>query len=47
MSAWSVWIGGVEANDYYYGEKESAERMSWLLMSMGYDDVVIEEVHDA
>ncbi len=39
----TVWVGGVEANDYYLTEKE-AENLAEEYRNDGYDDVVIEEV---
>jgi len=44
MNGFSVWVGGVEINDSCISVKEEAERLAdfWRL-TMGYDDVVIEE----
>lgn len=39
----TVWVGGVEVNDYYLTEEE-AERLAEEYRQGGYDDVVIEEV---
>ena len=40
---WTVWVGGVEVNDYYltYGKAVSLAEM-WA--DNGYDDVQIERV---
>lgn len=40
---YSVWIGGLEVNDYYLS-KEQAERLADSYKNQGYDDVIIEEV---
>lgn len=39
----TVWVGGVEVNDYYLTKKE-AENLAEEYRQDGYDDVVIEEV---
>ena len=39
----TVWVGGVEVNDYYLTKKE-AENLAEEYRNDGYDDVVIEEV---
>jgi hypothetical protein len=39
----TVWVGGVEVNDYYLTKKE-AEWLAEEYREDGYDDVVIEEV---
>ena len=39
----TVWVGGVEVNDYYLTEEE-AENLAEEYRNDGYDDVVIEEV---
>jgi len=40
---YTVWVGGVEVNDYYL-EKDEAERLAQIYRDDGYDDVVIEKV---
>jgi hypothetical protein len=43
MSVWNVWVGGVEADTYFYSlDKAQFVAESWK--RLGYDDVVIEEV---
>jgi hypothetical protein len=39
----TVWVGGVEVNDYYLTKKE-AENLAEEYRNDGYDDVLIEEV---
>ena len=39
----TVWVGGVEVNDYYLTEEE-AENLAEEYRNDGYDDVVIDEV---
>ena len=39
----TVWVGGVEVNDYYLTEEE-AEYIAGIYRRGGYDDVVIEKV---
>lgn len=39
---YTVWVGGVEVNDYYL-TLENATRLSNELKDDGYDDVAIEE----
>lgn len=43
MENWSVWVGGIEVNDYYL-TKDEAENLAEEYRQDGYDDVVIEEV---
>lgn len=43
MKTYSVWVGGSEVNPYYL-TKESAERIAQAWKSMGYEDVIVEEV---
>lgn len=45
MTKFTVWVGGVEVNDYYLTESEAY----WLAMQyelQNYDDVCVEEVKD-
>jgi hypothetical protein len=37
----TVWVGGVEVNDYYLTKKE-AEKLAEEYRHDGYDDVVVE-----
>ena len=39
----TVWVGGVEVNDYYL-TLEKAEELAEEYEMDGYDDVVIEEI---
>lgn len=40
----SVWVGGVEVNDYELHTREEAEQLAQLWRDVrGYDDVQIEE----
>lgn len=43
MRSYSVWVGGGEVNPGYL-KKEDAERIASAWQSMGYDDVIVEEV---
>jgi hypothetical protein len=44
MSKYTVWVGGVEVNDYYLETKEEAENLAEVWLDKDYDDVQIEEV---
>jgi hypothetical protein len=44
MAKWTVWVGGVEVNDYYLGSREVAESVASVWRGKGYDDVAVEEV---
>jgi len=39
----TVWVGGVEVNDYYLTEDEAKDLVKEYEMD-GYDDVVMEEI---
>ena len=39
----TVWVGGVEVNDYYLTEDEDKDLVKEYEMD-GYDDVVMEEI---
>lgn len=41
MTNYSVWVGGVEANDYYLTE-EMAQTIADLFIAEGYDDVKVQ-----
>jgi hypothetical protein len=43
MTKFSVWVGGVEVNDFYL-TKEQAEALAKQYEAGGYDDVVVEEI---
>lgn len=45
MEKWSVWVGGIEVNDYYL-TKEEAKRLARWYIADGYDDVKVERVLD-
>lgn len=45
MENWSVWVGGIEVNDYYL-TKDEAECLAQQYEADGYDDVEIEMVLD-
>ena len=40
---YTVWVGGVEVNDYYLSKKE-AVKLSEIYEDRGYDDVVVEKI---
>ena len=42
---WTVWVGGIEVNDYYL-TKEEADDLADEYRADGYDDVVVEQVTD-
>lgn len=44
MKNWTVWVGGVEVNDYYL-TKERADSLAQEYKDDGYDDVSVEQ-HD-
>jgi hypothetical protein len=45
-SRWTVWVGGVEVNDYEIETREKAEELAefWRHIQ-GHDDVQIEELN--
>jgi hypothetical protein len=43
MNKYTVWVGGIEINDYYLTIEE-ARYMKNTYISQGYDDVVIEKL---
>lgn len=43
MYNYTVWVGGVEVNDYYL-TAEAAQTLANTYIENGYDDVVIENV---
>ena len=44
MSKWSVWVGGLEVNDYHLNTFAEAEELAQDWKNKGYDEVVIEEI---
>lgn len=43
MKHYTVWVGGVEVNDYYL-TKQEAEKLAQEYINDMYDDIVIEKV---
>lgn len=43
MKNYSVWVGGVEVNDYYLTKNE-ADNLAFEYKKDGYDDVIIEKI---
>jgi hypothetical protein len=43
MKKYTVWVGGVEVNDYYL-TKEEANNLALEYKNNGYDDVIIEKI---
>lgn len=43
MDKYTVWVGGIEATQYYVSKSE-AERIATEYKSEGYTDVIIEKV---
>jgi len=41
---YSVWVGGVEVNDYLIETLGEAEKLANNWQAQGYDDVQIEEI---
>jgi hypothetical protein len=39
---WSVWVGGVEVNDYMLSAERARLVANWYI-SNGYDDVAVEQ----
>lgn len=44
MSKWSVWVGGLEVNDYHLTTFAEAEELAQDWKNKGYDEVAIEEI---
>ena len=44
-SGYSVWVGGIEVNDYYL-TKEQADRLASLFKMNGHDDVHVRQESD-
>lgn len=47
MSNWTVWVGGLEVNEYLIKNKNEALNIAKYWTDEGYDDVVVEEVANA
>lgn len=43
MKLYTVWVGGVEVNEYYLSHDE-AQQLAQEWINEGYDDTQIEEV---
>ena len=43
MSKWTVWVGGLEVNDYHLTQ-DQAQNMAQAWIDEGNDEVVIEEI---
>ena len=43
-AAYSVWVGGSEVNDFALTDYALAEQVADIWVSMGYDDVKVEEI---
>lgn len=41
---YTVWVGGVEVNDYYFAVEEDARTLAQQYIDDGYDDVQVERV---
>lgn len=41
---YTVWVGGVEVNDYYFAREEDARHLAHQYIDDGYDDVQVERV---
>jgi hypothetical protein len=41
---WTVWVGGLEVNDYHLTTIAEAERLAQYWKDEGYDEVAIEEI---
>lgn len=44
MKEYTVWVGGVEVNDYHL-TKEEAENLAFEYRDGEYDDVIIEKIN--
>lgn len=42
---YTVWVGGVEVNDFYLS-KEKADALALEYENDGYDDVVVEKIEE-
>jgi hypothetical protein len=41
---YSIWIGGIEVNDYYLTKKE-AKKLFKIYQEKGYTDIIIEKIN--
>lgn len=44
MIKYTVWVGGVEVNDYYLDSESEANELANEYIDDGYDDVIVESV---
>ncbi len=44
MIKYTVWVGGVEVNEYYFDNESDAEALADDYKDDGYDDVIIETI---
>jgi len=42
MNTYTVWVGGIEINDYYL-TIEQAKNLEQIYIAQGYEDTTIEE----
>jgi hypothetical protein len=40
---YTIWVGGIEVNDYLFTDREHAEAVAEQYLNENYGDVVIEE----
>lgn len=45
MNKYTVWVGGVEVNQYYITKNE-AEKLAAIYRAEGYEDVYIEKAQN-
>ena len=43
MSEWTVWVGGIEVNEYHL-DKIKADEVAKYWTDQGYTDVIVEKV---
>ena len=46
MSLYTIWVGGIEVNDYLFTDKEHAEAVAQQYINEDYEDVVVEKVKE-
>ena len=46
MAKYTVWVGGVEVNDYYLRNDFEAQEIGRRYLNEGYDDVVVVRTND-
>jgi len=42
MKKYSVWVGGIEVNDYLMTYNE-AKKIKSMYLNLGYDDIIIQK----